>query len=34
MLIEDETDLIATEMMMSSDRLDVLKFTTPIYTSK
>lgn len=34
MLIEDEVDLVATEMMMSSDRLEVLKFTTPIYTSK
>ncbi|XP_031367534.1 glutamate receptor U1-like [Apis dorsata] len=34
MLLEDEADLIATEMMMSSNRLDVLKFTTPIYTSK
>ncbi|XP_078039267.1 putative glutamate receptor isoform X2 [Augochlora pura] len=34
MLIEDEADLAATELMMTSDRLDVIEFTTPVYSTK
>lgn len=34
MLVEDEADLAATELMMTSDRLDAVKFTTPVYTTK
>ncbi|XP_054004327.1 probable glutamate receptor isoform X1 [Hylaeus anthracinus] len=34
MLMEDEADLAATELMMTSDRLDIVKFTTPVYSSK
>ncbi|XP_029052773.2 probable glutamate receptor [Osmia bicornis bicornis] len=34
MLLEDEADLAATELMMTSDRLDAVKFTTPVYSTK
>lgn len=34
MLVENEADLAATELMMTSDRLDVVKFTTPVYSTK
>nr|XP_033342788.1 glutamate receptor ionotropic, delta-1-like [Megalopta genalis] len=34
MLIEDQADLAATELMMTSDRLDAVEFTTPVYSTK
>ena len=34
MLVEDKADLAATELMMSSDRLEAIKFTTPVYSTK
>ncbi|XP_043266187.1 probable glutamate receptor [Colletes gigas] len=34
MLMHDEAGLAATELMMTSDRLDVVKFTTPVYSTK
>ncbi|XP_076295011.1 putative glutamate receptor isoform X2 [Lasioglossum baleicum] len=34
MLMEDKADLAATELMMTSDRLDAVKFTTPVYSTK
>ncbi|KAH0950141.1 hypothetical protein HN011_000355 [Eciton burchellii] len=34
MLVNNETDFVATEFMMTSDRLDVLSFTTSIYATK
>ncbi|CAL7938347.1 unnamed protein product [Xylocopa violacea] len=34
MLVEDEADLAAAELMMTSTRLDAVKFTTPVYTTK
>ncbi|XP_017889863.1 glutamate receptor U1-like [Ceratina calcarata] len=34
MLVENQADLAATELMMTSDRLDVVKFTTPVYSTK
>ncbi|KAG7200800.1 hypothetical protein KM043_003173 [Ampulex compressa] len=34
MLINNEADLAATELMMTSDRLDAIEFTTPIYATK
>ncbi|XP_032687916.1 uncharacterized protein LOC116852050 [Odontomachus brunneus] len=34
MLMNNEVDFAATEFMMTSDRLDVISFTTPIYTTK
>ncbi|XP_017765249.1 PREDICTED: probable glutamate receptor [Eufriesea mexicana] len=34
MLVEGEADLAAAELMMTSDRLDAVRFTTPIYSTK
>ncbi|XP_071625720.1 probable glutamate receptor isoform X1 [Temnothorax longispinosus] len=34
MLINNDVDFAATEFMMTSDRLDAISFTTPIYTTK
>ncbi|XP_031847328.2 glutamate receptor U1 [Nomia melanderi] len=34
MLIEGEADLAATELMMTSDRLDAIEFTTPVYSTR
>lgn len=34
MLIDGEADLAATELMMTSDRLDAVAFTTPVYSTK
>ncbi|EFN82107.1 Glutamate receptor delta-1 subunit [Harpegnathos saltator] len=34
MLTNNEVDFAATEFMMTSDRLEVVSFTTPIYTTK
>ncbi|XP_019887827.1 glutamate receptor ionotropic, kainate 2 isoform X2 [Ooceraea biroi] len=34
MLMNGKADFAATEFMMTSDRLDVISFTTPIYTTK
>ncbi|CAK9824831.1 Probable glutamate receptor [Anthophora retusa] len=34
MLVEDEADLAATELMMTSERLEAVKFTTPVYSTK
>ncbi|KZC11092.1 Glutamate receptor [Dufourea novaeangliae] len=34
MLVENEADLAATELMMTSDRLDAVRFTTPVYSTK
>ncbi|XP_071865855.1 glutamate receptor U1 isoform X2 [Bombus fervidus] len=34
MLVEGKADLAATELMMSSDRLEAIKFTTPVYSTK
>ncbi|KAF3429742.1 hypothetical protein E2986_05555 [Frieseomelitta varia] len=34
MLVDDEADLGASELMMSSDRLDSIKYTTPVYTTR
>ncbi|XP_017796565.1 PREDICTED: probable glutamate receptor [Habropoda laboriosa] len=34
MLVEDEADLAATELTMTSDRLEAVKFTTPVYSTK
>ncbi|KAK1122578.1 hypothetical protein K0M31_009023 [Melipona bicolor] len=34
MLIDDEADLGASELMMSSDRLGIIKYTTPVYTTR
>ncbi|XP_011693318.1 PREDICTED: glutamate receptor ionotropic, delta-1-like isoform X2 [Wasmannia auropunctata] len=34
MLMNNDVDFAATEFMMTSDRLDAISFTTPIYTTK
>ncbi|XP_076164712.1 glutamate receptor U1 isoform X2 [Ptiloglossa arizonensis] len=34
MLMDDKADLAATELMMTLDRLDVVEFTTPVYSTK
>ncbi|KOX79721.1 Glutamate receptor delta-1 subunit [Melipona quadrifasciata] len=34
MLVDDEADLGASELMMSSDRLGAIKYTTPVYTTR
>lgn len=34
MLTNNDVDFAATEFMMTSDRLDAISFTTPIYTTK
>lgn len=34
MLVNDEVDLVASELMMTSDRLDAVEFTTPVYSTK
>ncbi|KAL0119313.1 hypothetical protein PUN28_009707 [Cardiocondyla obscurior] len=34
MLMNKDVDFAATEFMMTSDRLDAISFTTPIYTTK
>ncbi|KAL6262922.1 hypothetical protein P5V15_005710 [Pogonomyrmex californicus] len=34
MLMNNDVDFAATEFMMTSDRLDSISFTTPIYTTK
>lgn len=34
MLMEGAADLAAAEMMMTSDRLDAVRFTTPVYSTK
>ncbi|XP_043272684.1 probable glutamate receptor [Venturia canescens] len=34
MLIEDEVDVVAAELMMTRDRLEAIEFTTPVYTTK
>jgi len=34
MLMNNDVDFAATEFMMTSDRLDTISFTTPIYTTK
>lgn len=34
MLVRQEADLAATGLMMTSDRLDVIAFTSPVYATK
>lgn len=34
MLIDDEADLAAAELMMTSDRVGTVEFTTPVYSTK
>ncbi|XP_076241054.1 glutamate receptor ionotropic, delta-1 [Calliopsis andreniformis] len=34
MLMDGEADLAAAEMLMTSDRLNAIKFTTPVYSTK
>lgn len=34
MLVEGEADLAAAELMMTSSRLDAVRFTTSIYSTK
>lgn len=33
-LINNETDIVAAELMMTAGRLDAIKFTTPLYSTK
>lgn len=34
MLTRNEVDLIAAELMMATDRLEDVEYTTPVYTTK
>lgn len=34
MLIRDEIDLVASELMMTESRMGAIDFTTPVYTTK
>ncbi|KAL7301179.1 hypothetical protein TKK_0006150 [Trichogramma kaykai] len=34
MLVRKETDLVAAELLMSTDRLDSIAFTTPVFSTK
>ncbi|XP_044005739.1 glutamate receptor ionotropic, delta-1-like, partial [Aphidius gifuensis] len=33
-LINNKTDIVAAELMMTAERLDAIKFTTPLYSTK